>query len=333
MNEKQIEQFGKGAVEDEKDERDYIYEDVCGEGRPVDWSQPFDIEHKTRSLLKVELQNGSSSCVGQAFAYYAEVLEMLENNKYTDLSARDIYSRIHLPNGGAYLRDGAKQLVKRGVCEERLAPSYDKGKPPSETFMRKIPEGTEDNARIYTAKSYAKIQGNNDINKMAEIIRDNNGCVSGVRGSNQGWWKATPRPPKKGEKVWAHALFFTGYKQAAGKRYISFINSWGLKWGNAGRGWLSEDYFNKYWLFSAWTLVDNKNIINKDMRYVIYGRDQYLLDDKLKIAFSIADEQELGLLMERGLTGAPEKVENLDGYLVYHGSTEERLREFFNLGR
>lgn len=74
-------------------------------------------------------------------------------------------------------------------------------------------------------------------------------------------------------------------------------------------------------------------INDKDMRYVIYGRDQYLLDDKLKIAFSIADEQDLGLLIKRGLTGAPEKVNNLDGYLVYHGSTEERLREFFNLGR
>ena len=344
MDIKQLEKLGKGCIPDIPDDRDIIYEEACGAGEPVNWNKSFDIEYKTPHLLKVESQNGSSSCVSQAFAYYAEILEMLENNRYTDLSARDIYSRIYLPNGGAYLRDGAKTLVNHGICEEKLAPSYEcfetkdiNGSrlicsPPSEKFMRIIPENGKDNAGIYASKSYARIQGNNDIDKMAEIIRDNHGCVSGVRGSNQGWTTSHPRPPKNGEKEWSHALFFTSYKQVAGKKYIGFINSWGKNWGNAGRGWLGEEYFGKHWLFSAWTLVDKKNIINfKNMRYVIYGIDQYLLDDKLKIAFSIADERELDLLLKRGLTGAPEKIDTLKGYLIYRGATEERWKEFLNL--
>jgi len=254
-----ITNLGHGAIPDKKDERDFVYEELLGAGEPVDWSKPFNVENKLSKPLKAEHQNGSSSCVGQAWAYYAEVLEDLENKNYTDLSARDIYSRIFNKQGGAYIRDGANCLVKRGVCREELSPSYENGKPPTETFMRTVPSNVEKDALNFKSKSYATLYSSNNIDKLAEIIRDNNGCVSGVYGDNQGWQSVYPKPPKNND--WGHALYFTAYRKIAGKKQIGFINSWGDNWGSCGRGWLEEEYFGKNLLFSAWTLCD---LINKE---------------------------------------------------------------------
>ena len=146
MNEvKSVENLGKGCLPDIKDNRDLIIEEVLGASEHFDWEQGFDIEDKV-GKLKVESQSRSSSCVGQAWSKYLEVLEIIENG-FTDLSAKDIYSRIFMPQGGARLRDGAKLAVSRGVATERSNPSYMDGKPPTEAFMREIINGLEEEAK------------------------------------------------------------------------------------------------------------------------------------------------------------------------------------------
>ena len=84
---------------------------------------------------------------------------------------------------------------------------------------------------------------------------------------------------------------------------------------------------------------DINNFINpelffniNDMEYVIdKNNDQYLRDDSLKIAISIADEKDLGRLLERGLTGAPKRVNDMNKYLVYRGMFEEEWSDTLNL--
>ena len=69
-----------------------------------------------------------------------------------------------------------------------------------------------------------------------------------------------------------------------------------------------------------------------DMRHVILPTlHQYLVYDSLKIAFNIADEDELELLKDRGLGDSPERIDSLDGYLIYHGGSTQGIMDFFNL--
>ncbi|MDA1192973.1 MAG: hypothetical protein O3A46_14965 [Candidatus Poribacteria bacterium] len=53
-----------------------------------------------------------------------------------------------------------------------------------------------------------------------------------------------------------------------------------------------------------------------------------MLDEHGKRSVWIAEESELSAL---GLTGQPEPIESLDGYTIYRGGTDKRIRECFNL--
>jgi len=259
-----IENFGKGCVLQPTDERDIIYEEVMKTPLPFDWKKGFNIEKRLGIKLKVEHQNGSSSCVSQAFSKYLEVLEFIDSGNQTDLSAKDMYSRIFLPDGGAYLRDGAKLAVKRGVTRELTNPSYMNGTPPTEAFMRELIEGNEGEAIKFSSKSYASVTSRGGIDHIAQTIRDNNGVVTGVSGDNQGWGETVVKPPKYRE--WGHAIYLGRAEIINGKKYIGLLNSWGEGVGDKGWQWLGEDYLD--YMFDLWTLVDFINIINKTMKLI-----------------------------------------------------------------
>lgn len=262
--------YKTGAYPDPADPRDYKAEEIMGVAKYPTFEQGYSVENEI-GKLKIEDQGQSGSCVSQAFSKYAEVLNLFETKKFTDLSARDIYSRIYLPQGGAYLRAGAKTLVKHGDAEERLVPSYMNGNPPTEDFMRQKVDTpiVLDNAAIYRAKAYARIY-THDINTVAQAIYLNHGVATGATGSNQGWATGNVRPPKAGEDTWGHAIYCAGYGIDGLGKYIEFINSWSVTWGFAGRGRIHEDYFASGKIFSLWTLVDLPNtmqakLIHKDL--------------------------------------------------------------------
>lgn len=231
-----------GCYEDRPDFRDYRYSELCG-SPPVEmpsWESGFDVEKKY-GALKVENQFSSLSCVSQACSYYAQMLNLIETGKFTDLSARAIYSNIYLPNGGAYIRSGIQFIVDRGTPEEKLAPSYNANGNTDEQFMRdKSWESKEvyDNAKIYKSKSYATISYSdpNFLELCRQAIYVSHGFVSGFNG---------------------HCLYFNSYGIKDGKKYLGYINSWGSGWNGNGHGYLFEDQLNQ--LYSVWTLVDEPN--------------------------------------------------------------------------
>jgi len=69
------------------------------------------------------------------------------------------------------------------------------------------------------------------------------------------------------------------------------------------------------------------------MRYVLVKdtKEQYLLDDVLKIALNIGDEKELFALFEKGLNKVPQKINSLIGYETYPLIRSSRLRDLFGL--
>ena len=305
------------------DERDDLAEEILG-AKPFDWKKGWDIRNEIK--LKVESQGRSLSCCGQAISKYAEIFT---SNK--DLSARDIYSRIFLADwgGGAWIRDGMSLVVKRGVCGENMASSYEcfetKDKdgfrsvcnPPSEKFMRKVPVYVEEDALKAKAERYAVIKHQNNIDTVADIISRSKGAVTGVRLTREGW-KDHPfvRPPKSGEKTYGHAIYIGFAKIIKGKKVIGFLNSYGKNWGNLGWGYLDEDYFKNNNIFNIRVFYYNNQ---KDMLKLIGtkgDKKQYMVG-KDNVVDWIVNSNTLEKLHSRGIVNKNEVEwkDNLDGYI------------------
>lgn len=248
-----------GAVPSEgKDPRNKL---ITSFGVPKpDFGKGFLIDPVKDGWLKVEHQGQSLSCVGQVFSKYPEVLHYYDTGEVVDLSAKDEYSRIFLPQGGAQLRTGAKE-AKKGVALERDIPSYDTGgNPLSEYEMRKIERTPEITAKAdnYKGKSYydVRVDEISGIDLLAFAIELGHGAGFGVLGSNDGWGNAYVRYNRSD---WGHAIFGVGFCVRNGKKTIIFQNSWGTQWGDNGLGYINEDYFKSGKVFDGWTIVDDPN--------------------------------------------------------------------------
>lgn len=290
-----VEHFGKGAIKQEHpDPRNYKYEElVCAAAlTPFDWEAGFTVESRAGELY-VDNQGSSSSCTSQAWSKYKTVLDVIETDSMVELSAKDIYSRIFQQSGGAYIMDGAKLLKNRGVCKESSNSSYENGKPPSEPFMREIIETPAEEVSEYGAKSYA-FTTHNDIEWIAQMIRDNNGVVTGFTGDNAGWAFADIKPTNSPK--WAHCVYLVGACMRNGKKAIKFINSWGKDWGDNGYGYFYADSLGN--MFDIWTLVDKVNKPNQETMKIIGDasnqKDLYALgkDGKIRLIFNLEARDE-----------------------------------------
>lgn len=248
-----IKNFGKGAIIKPTKIRDYRLETA---GAVILPSQ-FSVADK---LGLVKNQNGSGSCVGQAFSYYAEVLNTIETGLKTALSARDIYSLIFQPEGGAYLADAAIKLCKTGVVTEVSATSYEAGKPPTEAFMRSrsdITQEEQNEGMSYLAKSYVTWD-RYDVELYKQAIFQGSGCVVACKGNNNGWTTSPVVQPSNEDQVkWQHAIYLVGYDDKT--RLFTFINSWGNKWGDGGFGKLPYSYISSGYVSNPFTLIDLPN--------------------------------------------------------------------------
>ncbi len=255
-------QFGKGGIKDAKDIRDFSYFKIAGAVVPFDWTVGFDIEKQLGITLPVKNQGASFSCGGQAWSTYGNVLTYIFDKKFNDRSARFIYSQTYQPGGGSTGRDNSDIVIKQGWAKESLVNSS-VGYPPTEAFMEisgDISDGAKQDAALDKALNYAVVEPRG-IDEVACAIRDNNGCVIGITGSNNGTWLSPfPQPPINNFNTWNHWVFAGKVKMINGKKYIGILNSWGMATGDNGWQWISEDYFNALQggaIFSVWTILMN----------------------------------------------------------------------------
>lgn len=281
--------FGTGAVPDKRDSLDYKYDGLALGAASVDWEKGYDIEKELNFTLPFKNQDGSSSCVGQAWSYYTGIVNLAEIKTYNDVSAKAYYSQIYIPGGGAYLREGGKLTVNWGAVSELIVPSYNNGNPPSEKFMTDIfwkTAAINKLAEILKAKEYRTLSASTNMELFASAIRDNLGVVGGVYGSNNDTWGTNePKPPTAGEDRWGHAIYFGKFGIDSKGKYISTPNSWGTRnqidslhpddWQK-----LREDYFSSGSMFNPWTLTDKENPaipINKETLKVLNENEKMLI--------------------------------------------------------
>jgi hypothetical protein len=269
MNQILIEnKFASGAFRDKFDSRDKKY--LAMASLPMDWQKGYDIETELSIILKAPAfklsakdQNGSSSCGGQAFSTYAQVLEAVFTKTFEERSAKYIYAQTFVPGGGSYGRDCCKVLKSQGVARETFLTSYENGNAPSEKFMERSQDIGIDarndakNSKILTYKNV-----NPDIESVAQAIRDNRGVVLGITGENNGTWlSAFPKPPQSNPNTeWRHWIYAGKAKLINGKKHIGVLNSWGKNCGENGWQWVGEDYFKTkvsdgLAVWNSWTIT------------------------------------------------------------------------------
>lgn len=246
-----VKEFGKGAIIQPTAFRDFRLEIASAILLP----SQFSLKNKVGIIKN---QNGSSSCVAQAFSAYAELLNNVETNQSVQLSARDIYSDIYLPQGGAYLKDAAVKITQTGVIPEKEASSYlSDGTPPTESYMRNRSDITgqaQDDGMTYIAKSYVT-WNNTNIDLYKQAIVQGNGAVVACAGTNYCWQNAEIQIPQITD--WSHAVLLVGYDDS--KKQFTFLNSWGGSWGDGGFGYLPYEYVTKGLVSNPMTLIDYPN--------------------------------------------------------------------------
>lgn len=229
-----------GCKKEPVDKRDYTIEEVLKAFPPFDWKKEYDVEEELGLKIPIKNQGSSGSCVGQAWSYYAAVLEAFETKVYREQSARWIYSQIYLPGGGAYSRDAGQVLTNQGIVPSVLFP--DKR---TEEEMRKKDDMTKDLiavAKVYLKSSYVHIRESYTIDIFASIMKERKGFVGAVFDGFDASW-STPFPKPSGRPEYGHAIYFCKARLFNNEPKIGFPNSWGERIGDKGWQWLGKEWF------------------------------------------------------------------------------------------
>ena len=248
-----------------KDIRQYRLEVAAGAvSLPETYETPYQ-GHKE--------QGASLSCVAQGVSAYTEVLNFKEEGKWVGLSARDLYSRIFLPQGGAFVLTALKEIKNRGIVPEELAPSYEGGNPPSEVFMRTradITKEEEEAGMTYICQKYVDWNSRN-FEMYKQAIYQGLACVFIVYGADKFWDQPIIETPgSKDECPWTHLVMATGWVKINGVEYIKIRNWWGKTWGDSEYGYISKDMIEKGFCTNVYTLIDLPNGTYNQMVSLIF---------------------------------------------------------------
>jgi len=251
--------FGTGGLGHTIQPTDWVYENLIPRvPQPFNWDIGYNVQAQIREItnlsdiftIPIKNQGVSSACGGMAGAYYAAVLDAFKTKSFTDKSAKYIYAPIAKPGGGSWGGDIMKRIKSKGAAAEILCPSSEGINPPSEEFITRVSDITEEatiNASFSESISYAFMY-NFDIDALAQAIRDSKGLIILIRGSNNGTWLSPhPLPPSPSipEKlIWGHWIYLGKASLIEGKKMLGGPNSWGDSIGDRGWQWFGEDYIN-----------------------------------------------------------------------------------------
>lgn len=159
-------------------------------------------------------------------------------------------------DSGATMRSLCKALQRYGACPEETWP-YDISK-----FTEAPPRESDIQALRYRINAYRAVDtptSSGDLEQIkANIARQKKPVLSGVavyRSFESAETEKTgivPMPKWYEPQLGGHAVLLVGYDDAA--RRLTFLNSWGEKWGDGGYGYLPYDYVVSQLAFDFWVL-------------------------------------------------------------------------------
>jgi hypothetical protein len=285
-----------GALTDTPDERDYQSREI-GCYAPVEW-----IEKKEFRQFPNKDQDGSLSCVAQAISKILGIENYLEEGRYLNLSARDIYVRRTNDGGGMYFREAMQIGKENGATLEALIPSESM----SEAQMNNIEDRTpytEVVGRLGRGGNYVSVPVNS-IDEIASIIATGKSVLLGFRFDYDEWDLEVP-VIKAGSKLsCGHGVAGVDWTLRKGVKAIVIDESWGFK--NIKQRIITEDWFTSGRCVACWYFEDLSNINS-----LFEINDKYIFNNDLSFGMQNDEVKELHkVLIALGLL----KIKEPTGY-------------------
>lgn len=239
--------FGTGALPDPVDERDFRHEEIVPRSdtfRIANWTEKPQEDWRKFPIFS---QDGSGSCVGQTVAKLLGIENFVEEGKFVQFSARDIYSRGYQYESGMIYRDGMDIGYKFGSTIEQLMPSQNMG----EDAMRKSGDRTtftDQTALVGKGGNYFALPLNFD--SIANVVLTGKSVALGTRFNTGQWNSGEVQTTANGQ--YGHATAVVDFTIWKGKKALVFDNSWGESWGFYGQGVITEDQLpgvNSAWYY------------------------------------------------------------------------------------
>ena len=229
-------------------------------GMGVDWTKPL-----STFRLPIDNQGENSSCSGQGGNKFLTTERTSRGIPQERISAKSIYDPIAYPGGGTTVVALQNQIKLKGANLESAVPSYDAlGNPLPEYLM--VNKSSQTPALIADAETragYTLYDCGEDIESVAEAIRDYKAVIWEIQGQDNGTWtSSTPTPPstRNPNPLWNHFMCAYDYGMLNGKKVIAAYQSMGENWGDKGVQYFGEDYFDSGYMIDCFTFVWNGNI-------------------------------------------------------------------------
>lgn len=162
------EEFRNGANIDtrpvEQKQRDFTHDEISASAPAVEWK-----EKNARRYFSKRNQAYSSSCMAQSGVKTLGVENFVEEGKYVEPSAMEVYrSRSNFPYGGMMLQDCLSLLAKPKACLESSLPSQGMSEEEMNQKVYTFNDVMKSEAEKYRANGYVTFP----------ITLDNNGKVT-----------------------------------------------------------------------------------------------------------------------------------------------------------
>ncbi len=271
-----------GLIEDPRGEEekkaDYRVEEIAFAPIPFSWKEKPESDWRKFPIF---FQDHSSSCVAQAIAKALGIENFIEEGKFVQYSARDIYTRrSNYPSEGMWFQNGMEIGYKNGATFEQLMPSQGM----AEVAMNSREDRTpicEIAGRIGRGGNYVQLPL--DIEAIASVVEtQGKGVVMGVKFGLNEWSKEVPEILGT-NAPYRHGICVTNATLYQGKKALVIEDSWGTDSGKEGRRIITEDWFNSKRITFAgyFTFLKNDGLENKpiyqfknDLKYGMVGEPE-----------------------------------------------------------
>lgn len=203
--------------------------------------------HADWPQVNVDDQGASQSCVGHAIESVFSYAWLQAGQLFKTFSPTFIYGLInHGVDRGSSINDGMNALKLFGICEASIVPE-------GTLFRSQFPAAAYANAKRYKPVECLLVRGYDHLCSALSLgFPLATGVLVGENFGELGDEDICPVPDKP---VGGHAITLVGLKFSAKLNdwIIKFHNSWGLRWGRGGFGYLRRAHFDKCF-FDTWAV-------------------------------------------------------------------------------
>ena len=218
-------------------------------------------------------QDGSGSCVAQTLALIMGIENYLEEGKFIEFSAKDIYTRRSNKDSMGMIGVEALDIARKyGATLEVLIPSQNMGESEINNILRNTSD--EQIGKIFTIKDFYQLPFS--LESIASIMES--GRKNGVAKPIMGWfmfprkeWTAIPKLSNSEFDIVHHSVTLIDYGIMNGERGLFIQDSWGLHSTTVnGLRFISEDYLKRM-TFCAY-INDKENDWQNEKKWYNFNR-------------------------------------------------------------